>query len=258
MISLLGRALAVSVALFILALSAGSHAQDTTIAKRIHVPAGFVRATYPAGSFSNYMQSLPLKKADEILLFDGTSLEKSHALQYAGYRIFGVVDLPLLFKSDIEQCADFAMRFWSEYHKAGNNLGKLYLFDYSGTKKKFTESGKTYTGFLKWAFSCSNSFSIKKGCLAIADSQAVPGDLVVQNETGGIGHVSMIVDKCENGRGGRLYLIGYGFMPAQQFHIEKADSIYGTGGWFTIEGYYRYLKDNLDMGKPVLRRFWQS
>jgi hypothetical protein len=82
--------------------------------------------------------------------------------------------------------------------------------------------------------------------------------MIVQNENGGIGHVSMIMDACKNEKGEELYLIGYSFMPAQEFHIEGARPEYGKDGWFSIEGYYRYLADYLDLGKPVLRRFVQE
>ena len=44
-------------------------------------------------------------------------------------------------------------------------------------------------------------------------------------------------------------------MPAQQFHIERADDRYGKEGWFTLEGYEQYLRENLNYGDPVLRRF---
>ena len=82
-----------------------------------------------------------------------------------------------------------------------------------------------------------------------------PGDMIVQNRNGGIGHASVILDVCESKKGEKLYLIGYSFMPAQEFHIEKAEEKYGRDGWFTIEGYFRYLSEFLDFGEPVLRRF---
>lgn len=44
-------------------------------------------------------------------------------------------------------------------------------------------------------------------------------------------------------------------MPAQEFHVEYASEGYGSGGWFSLEGYYRYLKEYIDLGTPVLRRF---
>jgi hypothetical protein len=79
----------------------------------------------------------------------------------------------------------------------------------------------------------------------------------------------MIMDVCENGQGERLYLIGFSFMPAQEFHIEKApgrlagrstrrrgnSEPYGKEGWFSYGGYIRYLEEYYPFGEPVLRRF---
>lgn len=66
------------VSLFLLTVFSGfSFSQDTTIAKRIPVPAGFVRQEFPAGSFSTFVQSLSLKKTNQIVMFDGHSLEQA-------------------------------------------------------------------------------------------------------------------------------------------------------------------------------------
>ncbi|OPX93329.1 MAG: hypothetical protein A4E58_03012 [Syntrophorhabdus sp. PtaB.Bin006] len=222
---------------------------ERTIGASIPVPEGYVRKTYPRGSFSNWVQRLPLK--DEVTITD-----------YAGrrvivpfYNVYGVVKMPLLFRADLEQCADFSMRFWAEYHRAEEMLDRLYLFDYHGRKQFFKASGLSYREFLRRSFSGSNSYSLKVGCREVQAGQLGPGDIIVQNRKGGVGHVSMIVDVCESAKGDRLFLIGYSFMPAQEFHIEKVVAKYGFQGWFTLDGYSLYLRDFLDLGEPVLRRF---
>jgi hypothetical protein len=223
--------------------------QELAIKNAIPVPRGYLRESYPNGSFSNWVQNLPLKAKPAIFDYKGRAVESG------SYRVFGVVRMPLLFQSDLEQCADFAMRFWAEYHKSAGTLDKLYLFDYSGHKLPFAKSGKSFSDFLKWAFAHTNSHSLKSGCRMITSNQLMPGDMFVQNERGGIGHVSVVLDVCRSAQGKKVYLIGYSFMPAQEFHIEKAADNYGVEGWFTFEGYTRYLLDNLNFGKPELRRF---
>jgi hypothetical protein len=223
--------------------------QEPTVRDAIPAPPGCVRQHYPAGSYSNWMQRLPLKPAPVILDYQGRTVNNG------AYNTWKVVRLPLLFRSDLEQCADFAMRFWAEYHKGTGILDHLYLFDYGGHKSPFSRSGKTYPQFLKWAFANTNSSSLKKGCRPISADQMAPGDMFIQNERGGIGHVSVAVDACKSAQGTMLFLVGYSFMPAQEFHIEKAKSEYGTDGWFTVEGYIRYLRDTLNFGRPELRRF---
>lgn len=223
--------------------------QEPTIRNTIPVPSGCQRESYTSVSYSNWIQNLQLKAKPIILDYRGQSVESQF------YKIFGVVNMPLLFKADLEQCADFAMRLWAEYHKSAGTLDKLYLFDYSGQRKPFAQSGKSYAGFLKQAFAYSNSHSLKSGCKTITPDAIIPGDMFVQNTKGGIGHVSVVVDVCHSKQGKKLYLIGYSFMPAQEFHIEKAEDKYGVAGWFAYEGYIQYLLDNLNYGKPELRRF---
>ncbi len=222
-----------------------------SITKEIPPPHGYKRVAYPPGSYAAWLRGLPVKEDKKIRKHDGG---KVWGLLY---RVYAVVKLPLLFTQDLEQCADFSMRFWAEHHKAKGMLNKLYLFDYGGNKKYFRNSKKSFKKFLKWCMAYSNSHSIKKGCRKVEMSDARPGDMFVQNKTGGIGHVSVIVDACENEKGEKLFLVGYSFMPAQEFHIEKAKNKYGKGGWFSLEGYYRYLADHYlsKYGVPVMRRF---
>ncbi len=234
-------------------LTSESFPQEKTIYNSINPPAGYVRETFPEGSYSNWIQHLPIKENNIIFEYRGYTISRDYF-----YSVFGVVDMPLLFHSDLEQCADYCMRFWAEYHKDMNRLDSLYLFDYSGNKKRFKDSEKTYLSFLKWAFSCSNSYSLKRGCKKVSRYELIAGDMIVQNEGGGIGHASVILDVCKSQEGKKLYLIGYSFMPAQEFHIEKAASTRGTEGWFTIQGYFEYLSAYLPLGEPVLMRFESS
>ncbi|MBL8026069.1 MAG: sigma 54-interacting transcriptional regulator [Fibrobacteres bacterium] len=217
--------------------------------KKMALPAGYTRLTYSEETFSGWVQSLKLKADKKIRVYDGSLISEGYFNKAA------VVEMPLLFKVDIEQCADYCMRLWAEYHKTQNSLNKLYLYTYSGEKKLFSASGKTLNQFLKTAFSNTNSFSLKQGCKQVVKDSLRPGDMFVQNGNGGIGHVSMIVDMCEaKNSSGKLYRLGFSFMPAQEFHIEGAGSGYGVEGWFTFEGAMKYLEETFVI-KPVLRRF---
>ena len=227
----------------------GSGRLTATTVGEIRTPAGYSRVFYNEKSYPSWLRGLSLKKVKTILRCDGRSVPDNY------YNVFAVIDMPLLYSQDIEQCADWGMRFWSEYHRDMGMLHKLYLFDYSGNRKYFNASGRGFNGFLKYFMNYSNSHSIKSGCVEIIPGEVRGGDMIVQNRAGGIGHVSIVMDVCSNSRGGKLCLIGYSFMPAQQFHIERADDRYGKEGWFTLEGYEQYLRENLNYGDPVLRRF---
>ena len=215
----------------------------------IPAPGGYTRVQYEEQSYSHWISHLSLKPEKRILTYQGDELHNPF------YAVWAVLDRPLLFDQDLEQCADYAMRLWADYHKETGTLYDLYLFDYSGNRQYFRPADISYELFLRRAFNYSNSHSLKQGCITVTPDNLRPGDLIVQNESGGIGHVSVIMNICASPQGDSLYLIGYSFMPAQEFHIEQADAKYGSDGWFTLEGYYTYLADHLDLGKPVLRRF---
>ena len=217
----------------------------------IPVPSGYERIRYDKKSYSHYLQSLPLKESIKIYKWNG---EKVFDVLY---NIYAVVNKPLLFKSDLEQCADFGMRFWADFHKNQNRLDSLFLYNYSGKKMYYKRSNKKYKSFLRWHMAYSNSYSLKKGANKVEARALKPGDMFVQNKDGGIGHVSLIVDSAKNTNGEQIYLIGYGFIPAQEFHIEKAKRGYGIDGWFTQKGYEKYLSEFpfSPYGKPVMRSF---
>ncbi|MDO9026359.1 MAG: DUF4846 domain-containing protein [bacterium] len=233
----------------LLALPLLAFAQQPKLVDEIPVPAGYQAVEYPAGSYSQWLTRRPLKSSLEIADHAGRRVPAG------SYSVYAVLDLPLLFTGDLEQCADYAMRLWAEYHQNTGKLDKLYLFDYNGRRQNYSTSLLSYRNFLRRAFANSNSYSLKKGCAVVDTSALVPGDMVVQNERGGVGHVSVVMNACRNSSGQRLYLLGFSYMPAQEFHIEKALEGYGREGWFTLEGYFRYLRDYMDLGTPVLRRF---
>jgi hypothetical protein len=231
------------------ALTPALAAQKPVSIAAIPEPDGFHRIKNEKDSFGSFLRSLPLRDSAIIKSFTGAPIDASR------YKLLCVIDIKLLFKKDIEQCADWAMRLWAEYHRSANKLNTLYLFNYSGSKTYFRTSGKTYSQFLEKALIATNSYSLKKGCRAVNEEKLMPGDMFVQNENGGIGHVSMILDACENSKGQRLYLVGFSFMPAQEFHVEKGSGEYGKLGWFSRDGYMAYLNRYYPYGKPVVRRF---
>ena len=218
----------------------------------IPTPAGFVRAPSPSDSYIEYLRALPLKSNKTIKTWSGDSLPDST------YNTLAVVDLPLLFNEDLEQCADFSMRFWAEYLNSINALDELSLFDFYGNKKPFSSKKQTFRDYLHWHMTHSNSYSISLGATTVnplIDIQA--GDMFVQNDSdGSIGHVSVVVDEAVNKAGLKAYLVGYSFMPAQQFHIEKATEEYGVEGWFTVEGYQQYAEHQFgSFGKAKVMRY---
>lgn len=214
------------------------------IVQDIKAPKGYNRIIVNE-DYSTFIRNLPIRATAFVETYTGDSVAWN-----SKYKI----DKGLLFSgNDLEQCADWAMRLWADYHKQSGKIDTLFLFEYSGKKKQYGNG--TYESFLKTSFAYSNSFSLKSGARRISLEELIPGDMIVQNEDGGIGHVSVILDVIENSDGERLYLIGYSFMPAQEMHIDYANSNYGVGGWYSFEGFEQYLNTYIPVGKPELRRF---
>lgn len=229
---------------------------SNSIFERIPTPAGYERIKLYKNSFAEWIRYLPLRPEDSVILtYTGDPLPESF------YNVWAVIDIPLYFNRDIEQCADYAYRFWFEYQKEVGFGEDLWLTDYNGNKIyyyrwKRGRENPTLRRFFKWTCDNANSYSLMKGLYEVKEEQNLgPGDIIVQNRSGGIGHVSIIFDVCEDKMRRRLYLIGYSFMPAQECHIEKADENYGVNGWFTLKGYFKYLEEHLPFGRPVLRSF---
>lgn len=215
-------------------------------------PEGFKRTSNTTDSYGDYLRSLPIKSDNKIALWTGEHLPKDT------YNSLAVLDVSLLFKENLEQCADFSMRLWSDYLKHSKQLNELALYDFYGNKKPFLESGRSYLSYLRWHMAYSNSYSIKLGAKPVRLlSELQAGDMFVQNQgDGGIGHVSVVIDHAENEFGHKLYLVGYSFMPAQQFHIEKASEQHGIDGWFTADGYEQFAKQQFGrFGEPVVMQF---
>lgn len=215
--------------------------------RQIETPKACIREKFSGDSYSEWLRDLPLKSDRKIFSYRGSEIRSSL------YNVHSVIDKPLLFHQDLEQCADWGMRFWADFHKDSRKLNRLYLLRYSGARRSFSSSGKDYLGFLKMSFDETNSWSIKKGTNPVAQSDLRPGDMIVQNENGGVGHLSVILDSCRFEDGKKLFLIGYSFMPAQEFHIEANPK--RRDGWYDIQGFLEYLEEYFPYGKPELRRF---
>ncbi|MBI5622152.1 MAG: hypothetical protein HY924_00090 [Elusimicrobia bacterium] len=219
-------------------------------------PPGFGRVELSSGSFAAWVRRLPVQPEGALVrTWDGKLAPQRF------YRVLRVSALPLKFRQDLEQCADWGFRLWLEYQASTRRPDDCWLLDYNGRRVRFQDWRKSGRGasldsFFRWAASNANSHSLKKGLGKVAGGpDLMPGDLLVQNETGGIGHASVILDVAVDGQGRRVYLIGFGFMPAQDFHVEAAGPGQGRGDWFTLEGFQEFLTEHLPYGPPVLRRF---
>lgn len=208
--------------------------EGKTLESRIQTPTGYTRATSELESFSTFLRTYPMKDHNApVLLYDGQEKRNQNAHT-------AVFALPIE-NYDLQQCADSVMRIYAEYFRQTNQPEKIafhfvsgFYADYltwrdgnriqiSGNQvswvptASYNDSYETFQSYLRMVFSYASTLSMEKESEAIALSDAQIGDVFLKG--GSPGHVVMIVDICENAEGKKAYLLGQGYMPAQEFHL---------------------------------------
>jgi len=101
---------------------------------------------------------------------------------------------------------------------------------------------QAFNNYLRFVFIYAGSASLGRDLKKVASHKVMPGDLYIQpNPSGGIGHVSIVFDVATNKNGNRLYLMGYGYIPAMSLFIVQPESTQGIGNWFTEEGFKNHI-----------------
>ena len=169
-----------------------------SLKRQIPVPKGYKRVTVGRDSFSEWIRYLPVKKRSlTIYSYKGRKINRGF------YSVWRVLDIPLYFRQDLEQCADWGYRLWFEYQRESGHVSSLWLSDYNGRKVfySFWRKGRKKPNlihFFRWTCMYANTYSQKRGLYRVTNEKyLVPGDLIVQNEHGRIGHTSIIFDICQ-------------------------------------------------------------
>lgn len=197
-------------------------AQAETIAQAFPPPAGFVRVA--AAPFGAWLQSKELHPAVRPV--------RTHTGQVVPHNA-RVVQLPLV-PGDLQQCADSAIRLRAEWLKEqGEHIafhatsGDLLPWarwqagerPYAPGNKVLWRAGTRggWEAYLSAVFMWAGTRSLA-AYDTVADQTPHPGDLLV--EGGSPGHAVVLLDVAESADGRVLVLVGEGYMPAQDFHVE--------------------------------------
>lgn len=166
---------------------------------------------------------------------------RTHDGEIVGHKA-RVVDLPLV-KGDLQQCADSAIRLRAQWLV---DQGRPVMFHatsgdplpwsrYSAGEKPVDLGGKigwvkggsgTFEGYLTQVFLWAGTLSLPLDTIAVAEP--LPGDLLLA--PGSPGHVVVLLDVARRGDE-TLVLVGEGYMPAQDFHVELGPE----GGWWVYD-----------------------
>jgi len=230
----------------------GALAMATTVEEAFPPPEGFTRVA--GQGFGASLRRLPLAAPDRpVRTHDGRAV--AHRAR--------VIEMPLV-KGDLQQCADSAIRLratWQKEHgrdvvfhaTSGDPIpwsrfaaGQTPYAKGSGLAWR-AGSTKRWDDYLRLVFTWAGSWSLQTFDTEAEAGDPQPGDLLV--EGGFPGHVVVLLDVAVKGAQTRV-LVGEGFMPAQDFHVELGPH----GGWFDL-GDDGLTLPHWEFSRAHLRRF---
>jgi len=210
--------------------------EGMTLQTRILTPEGYSRVSAEAGSLTEFLREYPLKEdGSQVLLYDGREKGNQSVHQ-------AVLALPIE-AVDLQQRADSVMRIYAEYYyqigqpeKIAFHFTSGFLAEYvrwrdgerikvDGNQVQWVQSAvwddsyESFVEYLKMVFCYAGTLSMETESEEIDCSQMRVGDVFLKG--GSPGHVVMVIDICENEVGQRAFLLGQGYMPAQEFHVLK-------------------------------------
>lgn len=220
-----------------------------TLETRVKTPSGYERVSAEEGSFTQYLRTFPVKEAGaKVHLYDGS--EKADQSGHAA-----VFDLPIE-NYDLQQCADSVMRVYAEYFWCSGQTGRIafhftngFLAEYSKWRdgmriqvsgndvswtasREYDDSYECFVQYLRTVFCYAGTLSMSAEAQDITMEELRPGDVFLQG--GSPGHVVLVMDVCEDARGRKAFLLGQGYMPAQEFHLLK-NGLHEEDPWYYEE-----------------------
>lgn len=216
------------------------------ISTRFNLPQGFTRTK--GTDYENFIRSFKLlPNKSPVLLYDGSkkSNQNSH---------LAVLNLDVGEKN-LQQCADSIIRLRCEflfeteqfdaitYHLTnGDEFPYIkyrdgYRLKVEGNKTwlektaSYDDSYETFRKYLDILFCYAGTYSLDKESKSIGKSDMQIGDIFIKG--GSPGHCVMVMDMCENADGEKMFLLGQGYMPAQQMHILKKPN--SDCPWYSLD-----------------------
>jgi hypothetical protein len=204
-----------------------------TITEAFPPPAG--AEPVPADAFGTWLRSRTVAPADQPVKTTRGAVVHHKAR---------VVELPVV-RGDLQQCADSAIRLRAEWQK---ERGEPVMFHatsgdpmswerWQKGERPYEEGGKLkwrpgtdggWDAYLSKVFLWAGTLSLKAYDTEPAEGDPVPGDVLV--DPGSPGHAVILLDVARTAD--RTYvLVGEGFMPAQDFHVELGPH----DGWWAWE-----------------------
>lgn len=227
----------------------------TTLQSRFPVPEGYERIACDENSFGSFLREYPLlADGESVHLYDGSlkGNQQDHVAVFA-------MDMT---EGNLQQCADSVLRLYAEYLYQTKQYDKMNFHLTNGFELSFakwksgmrvsvdgnltrwvssaapSDSQEIFESYLRFLFSYAGTLSMGKECKSSELADVQPGDVFLYS--GSPGHVVLVLDVCVNSKGERGFLLGQGYMPAQQFHVLKNPAHEEDPWYYTSEVAYPF------------------
>ena len=226
-----------------------------TLETRFSTPEGYHRITCEKGSFGTFLREYPLyEDGAQVHLYDGSL--KGNQEDHAAIFQMELAD------GDLQQCADSVLRLYAEYFFQTKQYSRMHFRLTNGFELSFdnwrkgmrvsvdgnetnwvssadaSNSEETFKSYLQFLFCYAGTLSMGQECSQAELSDVQAGDIFLYS--GSPGHVVLVLDVCENENGQRAFLLGQGYMPAQQFHVLKNPADEDNPWYYTDEITYPF------------------
>lgn len=221
--------------------------EGMTVGARILTPPDFERVAVQTGSFADWLRRLPVKPdGSPVLLYDGTP--KAADVHVA------VLDMDVG-KRDLQQCADAAIRLRAEYLYQANQRDAITFRFTNGFEADYrrwragqriavqgnltqwqggaapADDYNTFRKYLDMVFAYAGTQSLEAELKPVNLSDLEAGMVFIQG--GSPGHCVIVMDVAENEAGGKRFLLGQSYMPAQEIHLLKNPGSPDGSPWYT-------------------------
>ncbi|GAB4345714.1 MAG: DUF4846 domain-containing protein [Flammeovirgaceae bacterium] len=243
------------------------------VKERISVPEGYERVKTESNSFSEYLQTFPLKPhGKEVYYFDGRK-------KLGNYHV-AVLDIDVG-KKDLQQCADAVMRLRAEYLFKYKKFSQIHFNFTNGFNAEYAkwkegwrvaikgnqtswiknakpdESYQSFRKYMDLVFSYAGTLSLSKELKPVELGKAQIGDVFIQG--GSPGHAVLIVDMAIHSKTGeKICLVVQSYMPAQDIHILRNPNDDELSPWIKIPENQleaEFITPQWDFVRKDLKRF---
>lgn len=224
--------------------------KGTIVSTRFSTPAGYSRLQAEAGSFAEYLQSLPLKE-------NGTLVHYYNGVEKPNKVAAAVLSTDVGVK-DLQQCADAVMRLRAEYLLKTKQYSALHFNFTNGFKADYSKwrsgyrirvkgndvswyktnqesaSYQSFREYMDMVFNYAGTASLSKELTSIPLSQMQIGDVLIRG--GSPGHAVIVLDMATDSKTGKkLFMMAQSYMPAQDIHILVNNHKPSMSPWYELD-----------------------